>query len=39
MIILAINCRFCNESLTNIFVDLGISPLSNAFLKKKCWMI
>ena len=35
MIILAINCRFCNESLTNIFVDLGISPLSNAFLKKK----
>ena len=35
MIILAINCRFCNESLTNIFVDLGISPLSNAFLKKE----
>lgn len=35
MIILAINCRFCNEPLTNIFVDLGISPLSNAFLKKE----
>lgn len=35
MIILAINCRFCNEPLINIFVDLGISPLSNAFLKKE----
>ncbi len=30
-----LNCRFCNELLTNIFVDLGISPLSNAFLKKE----
>ena len=35
MIILALNCRFCNELLTNIFVDLGTSPLSNAFLKKE----
>lgn len=35
MIILTLNCRFCNEPLTNIFVDLGISPLSNAFLKKE----
>ena len=30
-----LNCRFCNELLINIFVDLGISPLSNAFLKKE----
>jgi SAM-dependent methyltransferase len=35
VIILTLNCRFCNEPLTNIFVDLGISPLSNAFLKKE----
>ena len=33
--ILELSCRFCNEPLTNIFVDLGISPLSNAFLKKE----
>jgi len=26
------NCRFCNASLTKIFVDLGMSPLSNSFL-------
>ena len=32
---MTLNCRFCNEPLTNIFVDLGISPLSNAFLKKE----
>jgi len=30
-----VNCRFCSKPLTNIFVDLGISPLSNAFLKKE----
>lgn len=35
MIILELSCRFCNEPLTNIFVDLGISPLSNAFIKKE----
>ena len=35
MIILALNCRFCNEPLTNIFVDLGTSPLSNRFLRKE----
>ncbi len=35
MIILTLNCRFCNESLTNIFADLGSSPLSNAFLTKE----
>ena len=33
--ILTLNCRFCNEPLTNIFADLGISPLSNRFLKKE----
>ncbi len=30
-----LHCRFCNEPLINIFVDLGVSPLSNAFLKKE----
>ena len=27
-------CRFCNESLEISFVDLGLSPLSNSFLKE-----
>ena len=35
MIILTSNCRFCNKVLTNIFADLGTSPLSNAFLTKE----
>jgi len=26
------DCRFCNATLTKIFVDLGMSPLSNSFL-------
>ena len=26
------SCRFCNANLTKIFVDLGMSPLSNSFL-------
>jgi 2-polyprenyl-3-methyl-5-hydroxy-6-metoxy-1,4-benzoquinol methylase len=26
-------CRFCNNTLTNEFVDLGFSPPSNAYLK------
>jgi len=25
-------CRFCNEVLTQTFVDLGMSPLSNAYI-------
>jgi len=25
-------CRFCNAELTQVFVDLGMSPLSNSFL-------
>ena len=28
----AIPCRFCAEPLEHVFVDLGASPLSNAFL-------
>ncbi|OQW92795.1 MAG: SAM-dependent methyltransferase [Thiotrichaceae bacterium IS1] len=28
------SCRFCNQTLTQTFVDLGMSPLSNAFLKE-----
>ena len=26
-------CRFCESALTNIFLDLGMSTLANAFLK------
>ena len=26
-------CRFCDSALKHIFVDLGMSPLSNAYLK------
>ena len=29
------NCRFCGSELTLSFIDLGISPLSNAYLKKE----
>ena len=32
---MVLNCRFCNEPLSNKFVDLGTSPLSNAFLTKE----
>ena len=35
MIRLVLSCRFCNKPLTDTFVDLGMSPLSNAFLKKE----
>ena len=28
-------CRFCNSELNENFLDLGDSPLSNSFLKKK----
>jgi 2-polyprenyl-3-methyl-5-hydroxy-6-metoxy-1,4-benzoquinol methylase len=27
------NCRFCNAKLTHTFCDLGMSPLSNAYLQ------
>ena len=26
-------CRFCESALTNIFLDLGMSPMANSFLK------
>ncbi len=26
------NCRFCNANLSKIFVDLGMSPLSNSYV-------
>ncbi len=29
------SCRFCGTSLTYTFADLGMSPLSNAYLKKE----
>jgi len=29
------NCRFCDELLQINFIDLGVSPLSNSFLKKQ----
>ena len=28
-------CRFCSSNVNHVFVDLGTSPLSNAFLKKE----
>jgi len=28
-------CRFCNTKLKNTFVDLGMSPLANSYLKKE----
>lgn len=30
----SVNCRFCTEQLDNTFIDLGTSPLSNAYLKQ-----
>ena len=30
----ALKCRFCGTPLEDIFVDLGMSPLSNAYLSK-----
>jgi 2-polyprenyl-3-methyl-5-hydroxy-6-metoxy-1,4-benzoquinol methylase len=29
------NCRFCNTKLNHIFVSLGATPLSNAYLSKE----
>lgn len=29
------NCRFCNTPLKHLFVSLGFSPLSNAYLRKE----
>lgn len=28
------NCRFCGTKLQKVFVDLGLSPLANAYLKE-----
>ena len=28
-------CRFCGKKLTNLFVSLGLSPLSNSYLSKQ----
>lgn len=28
-------CRFCSKYLSDIFVDLGLSPLSNAYVKEE----
>jgi 2-polyprenyl-3-methyl-5-hydroxy-6-metoxy-1,4-benzoquinol methylase len=28
-------CRFCNATVSDVFVDLGVSPLSNSYLKEK----
>lgn len=30
---MSVNCRFCHTPLTHSFVDLGMSPLSNAYIK------
>jgi hypothetical protein len=29
------NCRFCGTLLTNVFADLGMSPLANAYLSEE----
>ena len=29
------NCRFCNSQLNKIFVDLGMSPLANSYVKEE----
>ncbi|MBD3287516.1 SAM-dependent methyltransferase, partial [candidate division KSB1 bacterium] len=29
------HCRFCNKSLHHSFVDLGMSPLANNYLKEE----
>jgi SAM-dependent methyltransferase len=29
------NCRFCDASLTDVFADLGMSPLANSYLKRE----
>lgn len=31
--IMASNCRFCSASLRTVFVDLGMSPLANSYLR------
>ena len=30
-----LNCRFCGKPLVHVFADLGMSPLSNAFLRSE----
>jgi SAM-dependent methyltransferase len=30
-----LNCRFCNNELKDVFIDLGHAPLSNSFLNKE----
>jgi hypothetical protein len=29
------NCRFCDASLSDVFADLGMSPLANSYLKRE----
>ena len=31
---LEMNCRFCNTKLEHLIIDLGMTPLSNAYLEK-----
>jgi SAM-dependent methyltransferase len=31
----AMSCRFCNTPLKNIFISLGLSPLSNAYISRE----
>ena len=30
---MANSCRFCGKDLKHVFVDLGMSPLANSYLK------
>ena len=29
------NCRFCNNNLEYVFIDLGKSPLANSYIKNE----
>ena len=31
----SIKCRFCGVSLKHSFIDLGVSPLANSYLKEE----
>ena len=35
MEMLEMNCRFCNNSLEKVFINLGKSPLANSYLNKE----
>lgn len=34
---MSVNCRFCSKPLTNVFVDLGMSPVANDYVLQDAW--